>query len=110
MSDIRRLDWPDTRRYNEAFDTARAAGFPGYMAGQYASRLPNVTEPFPWRAEIKGPDDARIVCGEFGNPSTFATIAECHSADDARWIVAVCNAFVAHQAQGVVTPPETPER
>lgn len=59
------------------------------------------TRPFPWRAIINGPDDAEIVCGEFGNPSTFARIAECHTAADALFIVNACNeAFARRKSQG----------
>jgi hypothetical protein len=41
---------------------------------------------------VNGPDDAQVVCGEHGNPSTFAQIAECHTAADAEFIVQACNA------------------
>lgn len=90
-----RWEGPLTR--DQVFARARACGMPGFVAAENAARFPAPTTPFPWRAEIAGPDDAKIVCGEYGVPSTFANIAECHTADDARWIVALANDFMARR-------------
>ncbi len=120
LSEDARLMFRPSLTQQHAEGRARDCGFPGDMAGDNAARYPHVTLPFPWRVETAGPDDAQIVCGgNDGEP--FSRIAECHTADDARWIVAVSNAAaaaldrfaqpwprkLARSSSGSVSPKET---